>query len=101
MACWSYDDEPHIVPGFSGAASIAGSFDSMCAVLRDGVLRCQGRHSAADGLAGVRAIDLGSDFGCALHVDGTVSCWGDNTDGQLAEQSVSDGRPALVVTQRE
>jgi alpha-tubulin suppressor-like RCC1 family protein len=36
-------------------------------------------------LADVIQIDAGNDHACALHGDGTVSCWGDNRSGQLGD----------------
>ena len=34
-------------------------------------------------LTGVAAISAGIDFACALMMDGTVRCWGEDDDGQL------------------
>jgi alpha-tubulin suppressor-like RCC1 family protein len=36
------------------------------------------------------AIALGYSHSCAVLVDGTVQCWGENTDGQLGSGSTSD-----------
>lgn len=40
-----------------------------------------------EGLAPVTALGLGTFHGCALHSDGTVSCWGGNTYGELGDGS--------------
>ncbi len=39
--------------------------------------------------SGVKAVATGQWFTCALMTSGTVSCWGDNTNGQLGTGSAS------------
>lgn len=36
-----------------------------------------------EGITDAKAISLGGEFSCALHSNGSVSCWGDNQDWQL------------------
>jgi len=52
-----------------------------------------------NGTTDVAAIAMGIMHSCVVHRDGTVSCWGGNTDGQLGNGSVSAAnisRPAKV-----
>jgi alpha-tubulin suppressor-like RCC1 family protein len=44
------------------------------------------------GLDRIRALALGSFFSCALRADGTIWCWGSNTDGERG-QGTHDERP--------
>jgi len=40
-------------------------------------------------LSGLGAVTLGSQYSCALHTDGTVSCWGRNQYGQLGDGTLT------------
>jgi alpha-tubulin suppressor-like RCC1 family protein len=45
-----------------------------------------------------RALAAGGSFSCALLNDGTVRCWGDDSDGQLGDgRRVRDGQPPTLV----
>lgn len=44
-------------------------------------------------------ISAGSNFTCALTSDGLVSCWGDNTNGQLGNTSRTDSAVPVGVSQ--
>ncbi len=96
------------VTGISDTIDVGSGIDYSCAALASGQARCWGNQaygllgngsstgSLTDGqpkavldqatgsaLTGVRQIDGGSDFACALISDGTVKCWGSNYDGQF------------------
>lgn len=50
------------------------------------------------GTLGASAIDAGGETTCALVVGGSVSCWGDNTDGGLGTGTTTlSARPNLVL----
>ncbi|MDA8615733.1 putative Ig domain-containing protein, partial [Candidatus Poseidoniales archaeon] len=105
---------------------MAAGYDHSCAIKDDGTVRCWGE--GADGRLGYggsadkssptatsslgtgrTAIDIsaGGDHTCAVLDDGSVTCWGGNTYGQLGDgtttsrtsptQTLSLGRPAVAV----
>jgi signal peptidase I len=96
----------------AGVAQIDGGNEHTCAVLTDGSVRCWGRNNQgelgigshagqaypvqADGrggsgtLAGVDAVYGGRDHTCALHGDGSVSCWGRNDSGQVGDGTTTE-----------
>ena len=95
--------EPVLLPLGKSAVSIsAGSYHS-CAVLDDGSLRCWGSNEfgqLGDGTSIERtspvSVDLGSgrsavsvsageSHTCAVLDDSGVTCWGDNSNGQIGD----------------
>lgn len=95
-------DRPQEVTGLSQVAKIAAGSYSVCAVLIDGEARCWGSNSEGKlgagssdarsntplsvvGISDAKdiAISRGTNFACALHTSGRVSCWGGNERGQL------------------
>ena len=115
--CWGYqrgdnqeykiDHHPEDVPGLSGdIVAIAVGADHTCAVTTGGGARCRGDNShgqlgdntlsnrggAVDvqGLTnGVAGIAAGEGHTCALIAGGGVKCWGDNSSGQLGDNSTT------------
>ncbi len=94
---------PHKVVGFAGGAqTVTTGGEHTCAVTTGGWVKCWGNNDSfqlgADsdgdqsapvdviGLgSGVRSVDAGTEYTCALSVGGAVKCWGDNTHGQLGD----------------
>ena len=95
---------PTAVTGLTGVAAISAGTGFSCAVLVSGEARCWGRNdlgqlgnannvqslapqavrtNATTPLTGVVTLASGVNHSCALSVSGLVTCWGDNTDGQL------------------
>lgn len=97
-----------IVGGITTATSLALGRVHSCAVLADGTARCWGDNTVSQlgtgatesdiptaapvvGLGGVRSMAAGGGHTCALLLDGTAKCWGDNILGQLGINSF-DGK---------
>ena len=78
------------VAGHSGTACTA---PGDCAASGETPLCCQGTCLA--GVAGVSARGLDT---CASKTDGTLWCWGNNSDGQLGDGTVMDEHSPIEVT---
>ena len=96
------DDATAIAAG----GELAGSGHS-CALHRDGTISCWGNNTAGQlgsgqtnnsefsllpaqvaGINDATAITTGSYHSCALHRDGTISCWGSNAWGELGNGQI-------------
>ena len=94
---------PVRVADIADAAAITADGNHTCALTQNGDVYCWGSNSH-DQLGGrandsasspiplqvtinedVTAISAGDFHTCALHEDGTASCWGNNQDGQLGD----------------
>jgi alpha-tubulin suppressor-like RCC1 family protein len=88
---------------------------SGCALLADMSVACWGCNSTGQlgngavgagsptaavvpGLTGVTEVSVGSTFACALKMDGTVWCWGDNAVGQLGIGSTTASSVPMRIT---
>jgi alpha-tubulin suppressor-like RCC1 family protein len=99
------------VDGLPPIADVVTGYYRSCAIGRNGRVYCWGMgfwgvlgitpdepcdcaRSPVEvpGLDNVRALALGAFFSCALRTDGTVRCWGSNTDGERG-QGTYDQRP--------
>jgi Regulator of Chromosome Condensation (RCC1) repeat protein/List-Bact-rpt repeat protein len=118
---------PVTVSGITTGSAIDAGIFHTCALLRDGTAQCWGRNG--DGRLGNGslassstpttvtpttipgfvpvALAGGAEHTCALLQDGRVSCWGDNTWGQLGNETPPDppmccsttpARPATGIT---
>ena len=120
IACWgsnergqlgdgTNDDSEVPVPvmGIDDATAIAAGGElagggHSCALHEDGTISCWGTNRQGQlgngqsgrnirssvpvqvvGITDAKAITTGISHSCALHEDGTISCWGDNDWGQL------------------
>lgn len=93
---------PVAVAGISDAAQIAVGRGTACARRVGGTVMCWGSDAsgalgdgnmvlynpnpvAVRGITDAVQIAFESGFGCALHSSGAMSCWGDNSAGQLGD----------------
>jgi alpha-tubulin suppressor-like RCC1 family protein len=111
---------PVVVSGILGplgGTQIAAGLYHTCALISDGTVRCWG--SSADGQLGdgtttnsstpvvvsgisgstlATQITAGYGHTCALISDGTVRCWGKNSNGQLGNGTTTDSSTPVVVS---
>ena len=65
--------------------------------LGDGTTTSRSTPVAVQGLTGAVAVSAGGSSACALRVDHTVVCWGDNAEGELGNGTrVSSPTPVAV-----
>ncbi len=107
---------PTTVSGITPAAVAPGA-EHACAILRDGTVRCWGDNNwgqlgnnsaagatsttpatAVTGIATATAASSGAEHTCALLQDGSLQCWGRNTDGRLGNGTTTNAfTPVTVV----
>jgi alpha-tubulin suppressor-like RCC1 family protein len=117
---------PVSVSGLLGVKALFagnGARENTCALLAGGTLSCWGDDRfgalgngaqagtatcfnggacsttpvAVPGLSGVRAIAAGGFFNCALLRSGTVNCWGDDSQGELGDNTTNSTTTPLPV----
>jgi alpha-tubulin suppressor-like RCC1 family protein len=97
---------PAPLAGLTAVSQVHVGLEAVCARMQDATVQCWGRNAfgtLGDGtttsrdtpapvltaggasLAGVAQIAVGHHFACARMNDGTVQCWGSNSDGQLGD----------------
>ena len=93
---------PVPVKNLSGAIEISAGYAHACALLKNGAISCWGKNENGQlgngrffhgrttatrvdvvNIADADAVAAGDNHTCALREDGTVSCWGNNSYGQL------------------
>jgi alpha-tubulin suppressor-like RCC1 family protein len=104
-----------ITTKISGIVEVAGGYRHTCARSTDGHVSCWGSDRdgrlglgtciyattpvAVAGPKNVTAIAVGSDgFACALQADGSLYCWGNNDNGELAQNKVPATGTPLSIT---
>ena len=105
------------VADISDATSVAAGTFFSCAVRQNASISCWGANSSGelgigqttyeiassqvpvevDGITDARAVDLGWGHACALRSGGSISCWGDNEDGQLGNSQTAQSHTPLEV----
>jgi alpha-tubulin suppressor-like RCC1 family protein len=107
---------PVPVPALDGVVQVSGEPMSACALRVDGTARCWGDNSSGQlgdgtttpsatpvpvvGLTGANEgpkVATGMYHGCGLRSDGTVKCWGDNSQGQIGDGTQVDRTSATLV----
>ncbi len=102
----------------SGVSAVSSGIYHVCALLNTGAVRCWGYNNkgqvgngqssvvtpvstpaSVTGLSsGVAAISAGNNFTCALLTNGGVRCWGDNSEGQLGNGTLTDSSSPVAVS---
>ena len=104
-----YSSVPLEVVGIVDATAIATSWEHSCALHQGGTISCWGNNyngqlgngqSGENAMSSVpvqvaditdaTAITTGANHSCALHQNGTISCWGRNNHGQLGNGESGD-----------
>ncbi len=91
VQCWGirYGDTPVALAGSEGATGLACGANAFEVCWVDAARKAA--CATSDGpvtlpeLKDVTRLEFGSDHACALHVGGTLSCWGKNEWGQLGD----------------
>ena len=107
-------NEPIKVLGIADAKAIAAGHEHTCALHTDGTVSCWGSSNfgklgngemrvresslinevsepvSVKNITNAVAIAAGGQHTCAVHEDGTVSCWGSNISGQLGDGFVAN-----------
>lgn len=129
VKCWGYNNmgqlgdnsninrnTPVSVSGLSNATAVSAGYLHTCALTAAGGVKCWGLNSVGqlgngsntssnipvdvNGLtSGAIAITAGNNHTCALLTNGTVKCWGYNSNGQLGNNDpnkASSNIPVLV-----
>jgi alpha-tubulin suppressor-like RCC1 family protein len=121
-ACWgeglsdNQDGLPALVTGLSGPVNAMAEGDHFqCALLSSGRIQCWGDNSAGQlgigaistmetigapvaGIEDAVAVAAGTSHACALLAGGGVSCWGDDSEGELGDNAQIDAGPLVRTT---
>jgi len=107
---------PVTVSGLTNAVAITAGEYHTCALLSDGSVKCWGKNDAGQlgigtsdsnphptpvlvtNLANAVAITAGYVHTCALLSNGSIKCWGDNSDEELGDGTSNDSPTPVLVT---
>ena len=100
---------PRRVPNIIDAIHISAGGQHSCAVKKTGTVQCWGNNSFGQtgesiqatnvkisswreiaNFKNIKSVSLGENHSCALNNSGEVFCWGDNSEGQLASNTIEE-----------
>lgn len=112
LYCWGANEFSQLAQGESSSgagpaaavggccpASASGSLDNGCIANELGYVGCSGTSpgnsqpsgtsvfTTVPGIDDARAVATGDEFGCVLRMNGTVACWGANSDGEIGDDT--------------
>ena len=104
---WRHSVTPQKVEGIDAVIAIATGEDRTCVIHQDGTVSCWGRNWNGElgngttdnysnapvrvkNITNASFVSAGNGHACALHEDSTISCWGNNDDGQLGNETRDD-----------
>ena len=110
-----YSDVPVTVTGITNAIQVSAGDRHSCAVLANGEIWCWGARNdgrlgddatSPDALEPVKThnitnaaqVSCGRDHTCAVMLDGTARCWGDNNDDRIGDGSSTTGNQEVPAT---
>lgn len=109
---------PIAVSGMTAVEEIGLGYQTTCARLTGGSVSCWGNAQygalggggtvvttsaptpvplAVSGVTTAKQIAIGPAFGCALLADESVTCWGNNDDGQIGDGTTNDTATPITV----
>lgn len=97
-------ESPQSVPGLTGVVGLQGSGSTLCAVKSDGTAQCWGVNASGTvgngfsgatvtmpttvtGLSEVVSVTSDCNVSCAMLANGSVRCWGSDSNGSLGNGS--------------
>ena len=112
---YSATPSPVDVSGISTATQISAGYEHSCALLSDDTVKCWGNNFSGqlgDGnvftnssipvsvlnLDNISHIGTGYNHSCAILIDGTAKCWGNNFDGKLGNGTTNNSSTPVSVS---
>jgi alpha-tubulin suppressor-like RCC1 family protein len=101
VLCWGGNSHAPLaadIPALRGATVVSAGNGDRCALFATGAVRCQAAGDVVLPETPAAAISTFYSHACALLRDGTIQCWGTNTDGELGVGNNTDSDvPSTVV----
>ena len=120
VRCWGNSSSPTMhadILGLSGIASVSSGSNFNCASTISGTVKCWGKNDSGQlgnnsnvdseipvdvvGISGIVAVTASryGKYACALTNSGTVKCWGENSHGELGNNTTNNSSvPVNVVS---
>ncbi|MDP9318511.1 MAG: hypothetical protein M3O94_05440, partial [Actinomycetota bacterium] len=96
VKCWGWNSTTPPAP--TAITSSGGQLGDGTVIDRLAPVNVIASAGSSEPLSGVRALAAGWLHTCALMVDTTVKCWGENKEGQLGDGTTTDTTAPVAVT---